>query len=132
MIKIVTLIFLQLGEMTWATPCNGNVECDDGSDEKGCESSLLVIAVVLLSAGIIICFTLFIYLHKYVNNAIITIINSDSIPTKQREDSTKLEKLIYIAILTMNEEVDEVKKIFKKEIEASGSEGKGLCYFKVF
>ena len=110
--------------MTWATPCNGNIECVDGSDEKGCESSLLIIAVVLLSAGIIICFTLFIYLHKYANNAIITIINSDSIPTKKREDSTKLEKLIYI--------VDEVKKIFKKEVEASGSDGKALCYFKVF
>ena len=117
--------------MTWATPCNGNVECDDGSDEEGCESSLLIIAAVLLGAGITICFTLFIYLHKYVNKAIITIINSDSIPTKKIVDSTRLEKLMYIAILTMNEEIDEVKKVFKKEIEASGSEGKALCYFKV-
>ena len=41
------------------------------------------------------------------------------------------KKNIHIALLIENESVDEIKKVFFKELEFHGNEGKALCCLKV-
>ena len=118
--------------MTWATPCNGNKECADGSDEEGCGSSLVITINILICAGIMLCFTMFLYLHKEVNKTILTISKDEyTIANKDSVDSTKAEQIITIAILITKMEVDEIKSILKREELVHGNEGKAICYLKV-
>ena len=110
--------------MTWATPCNGNTECNDGSDEVGCGSSLVTLILILFGVGILLYCSLFLYLKN--------ITKYDIIHSTMSGDYTLSEmKSIFIAILISNEEVTEIKNIFKREIEVHGSYGKTICYLKV-
>ena len=43
----------------------------------------------------------------------------------------RFDKPFYIAILTESEEIDEIKKVFKRETEVHGNERRAICYFKV-
>ena len=117
--------------MTWATPCNGNKECADGSDEEGCGSSLLITINIVICAGIVLCCTMFLYLHKEVNKTILTISKDEYLANKDSGDYTKAEQIITIAILITKMEVDEIKSILKREELVHGNEGKAICYLKV-
>ena len=47
------------------------------------------------------------------------------------DSAFEFERPFYIAILTEMEEVDEIKKVFKREMNFRGSEKEAICYFKV-
>ena len=106
--------------MTWATPCNGITECNDGSDEVGCESSLVTLFLIISGVGILLYCSLFLYLEYEI------------IHTNESGDSSLSEmKSIFIAILISNDDITEIKNIFEKEIGVHGSKGKAICYLKV-
>ena len=110
--------------MTWATPCNGNAECNDCSDEVGCGSPLVTLFLITFGVGIFLYCSLVLYLQKITNYEIIR--------TNKSGDSSLSEmKSIFIVILISNDEVTEIKNIFKREIEVHGSNGKAICYLKV-
>ena len=110
--------------MTWATPCNGNTECNDCSDEVGCGSTLVTLFRITFGVGIFLYCSLVLYLQKITNYEIIR--------TNKSGDSSLSEmKSIFIVILISNDEVTEIKNIFKREIEVHGSNGKAICYLKV-
>ena len=109
--------------MTWATPCNGNTECNDGSDEIGCGSSLVTLFIILFAVGIMLYCSLFLYLQK--------ITKYENTYATKSGDSSLSEKSIFIAILVSIDEVSEIKRIFKREIEVHGTKGKAICYLKV-
>ena len=112
--------------ITWATPCDGNIECTGSiNDELGCETSPWLLPGVLLGTGCMIWLTLFIYSVQNVGHML------EGIEDIESKSGFRFDKPFYIAILTEAEEIDEIKKIFKREIEVHGNERRAICYFKV-
>ena len=112
--------------ITWATPCDGNRECKDVNDEYGCATPSWLFPGVLFGAGFILMFTLFIYLNKSTSDLM------EEIGHNSGDDNAfRFDRAFYIAILTEMEELDEIKMVYKREINIKGSEKEAICYFKV-
>ena len=111
-------------QVTWATPCNGIKECRNGTDEEGCTSPIWLLPFASIIAVIGLTCTLFCYLQR---NTL-----------KKAEDAMRVRpvckkslKLIHIALLIENEEVEKISKIFFSEVETHDSEAKAICCLKV-
>ena len=115
--------------MAWATPCNGNTECADGSDEEGCGSPLLITIIIVISAGVVLLCTMFLYLAREANKTILTISKDEYIANSDSVE--KAEKNFTIAILISKMEVHEIKNVLRREKTVHGNEGKAICYLKV-
>ena len=97
----------------------------DGHDEYGCKTPSWLLPIILFGIGFIVWCTLFLYsitTVKHVLNDILQI---------EENDGSDFEKPLFIAILTELGDVDEIKKIFKREIETHGSEMEAICHLKV-
>ena len=112
--------------ITWATPCDGSRECIDVNDEDGCSTPSWLFPAVLCGTGFVLMFTLFLHLTKSISDLLEEIGHATVV-----NDAFEFDRLFYIAILTEMEEVDEIKKVFEREINSKGSEKEAICYFKV-
>ena len=113
--------------MTWATPCDGNGECIDGSDEEGCKTPIWILAMILFGVGFLLVVTLFLYSFKSIYEAVRNISCIEEIPN----NSSKNEQL-HIAILTEKNEIKMIEQLFRNEVKIQGNEGEAICTFKVF
>ena len=82
--------------------------------------------MVLVGAGFVLWFTLFLYSMNYVSKVFEKVEKAS-----RKHDFVNSERPFYIAILTEMEEVDEIKKIFNREVRTQGNEKEAICYFKV-
>ena len=112
--------------MTWATPCDGNRECIDGSDEEGCKTPIWILALTLFGVGFLLVVTLFLYSFKCIYEAVRDISYDEEIPN----DSSK-NKQLHIAILTEKNEIKMIEQLFRNEVKIQGNEGEAICTFKV-
>ena len=110
----------------WAITCDGNSECLEGLDESGCETQIWFLSIVLFGAGFLIWFVSF-----FCSVGAISVEVEDEEHVSSEYDASRQERSFSIAILTEIRDVDEIKKIFRRELEIQGNENESLCYFKV-
>ena len=113
--------------MTWATPCDGNIECIDGSDEEGCETPIWILALILFGVGFLLVITLFLYSFNKIYEAVRNISYDEEIPI---DSSTS--KQLQIGILTEKNDIKMIQQLFIIEVKIQGNEGEALCSLKVF
>ena len=116
--------------ITWAIPCNNILECEDGSDEIGCEFPIWLIPSLLCGAGSVLCTTLIVYLHISIKR-IWKKKMQFQFQFQNSHLSIETEKLYKIAELIESGNVDQIHKLYCQEVENNGGEGGALCHFKV-
>ena len=97
----------------------------DGHDEYGCKTPSWLLPIILFGTGFIVWCTLFLYSITTVKRVL-----NDILQIKEK-DGSDFERPLFIAILTELGDVDEIKKIFKREIKTHGSEMEAICHLKV-
>ena len=55
----------------------------------------------------------------------------ENIAHTDTNDACRFERPLFIAILIDIEDVDEIKKVFQREIKIQGNEQEAICFFKV-
>ena len=113
--------------MTWATPCDGNIECIDGSDEEGCETPIWILALILFGVGFLLVITLFLYSFNKIYEAVRNISYDEEMPI---DSSTSMQ--LQIGILTEKKDIKMIQQLFVNEVKIQDNEGEALCSFKVF
>ena len=108
--------------MTWATPCDGNRECIDGSDEEGCDTPVWMLPLILFGIGVLLVINFFLYSFKHIYEAVRNI--------SYNEEMTNIKQL-HIAILIEKKDVKMIEKLFINEVRIQGNEGEAICFFKV-
>ena len=117
-------------EVIWAVPCDGVIECGDGLDELGCQSKFWLLPTILIGAGTFLYLTLVVYLHIQLKKRIRTIIKPEQVENQQTAGNSK-KKLMDIAILTEQQDIQKIQELVNDEIQRHGSLGKAICCLKV-
>ena len=119
--------------ITWAVPCNHDVECDDERDEFGCQFPVWLIPSLLSGAGAVLIATLFVYLCKSIKSTWKKKMQyrNTRFPIQRQHISVELEKSYRMAVLIENGDVDKIHEMYCQELENHGGEGEATCYLKV-
>ena len=120
---------------TWATLCNKQEECFDGTDEIGCNFPNLLLPCLLCGMILFLCSTCYFYLQWHIKRMRNLILQGRTwrlvTENSTNEVILRSEKLMNIALLIEDGNTDEVNKIFNAEVEKHASEGRALCCLKV-
>ena len=117
----------------FATPCNGIIECHDGSDEIWCFLPSWLAPLIFLIAFIVMAFALFYFLtntllkvfSENVTKAIKSWITISA--TNKIKGCLNDRKLEVVKMLEDNENKDvEVRKLFNDEVNTHGNEGEAI------
>ena len=115
-----------------STPCDGVIECIDGTDENNCGFPIwLVPSILLTSVILLMCFCFF-----SLRNDIKKSINGIKLRLKgqtytQIDLSKQSKRQLRIAYFTEVRQYDEIMNLLNREIEYHGSEGGAICCLKV-
>ena len=112
--------------MTWATSCDGNKECIDGTDEEGCKTSIWILPLILFGIGFLLVVTLFLYSFEKMYEAVRNIIYHEEMP------NSSIYRQLQIGILTEKNDIKMIEQLFMNEVKIQGNEGEAICSFKVF
>ena len=123
---------LRIGN-TYATPCNGKVECQDGQDEQDCDLPDYLILKVLGFVATLLCIILFIYLKSSIKEVAELICQNRKVDNQQPDDPNHLrsKKPLYIAMLIETDCEEEIQELYKREKEVHGNEGSVMHCMKV-
>ena len=102
--------------MTWATPCDGEVECFDGRDEQGCESPIWLLPAVLLVAIFLLLCSQFCFFYKYISKEL-TRNTNEKCQQPLKLIICRQQKHIYIAMLLDQQNQEGIETLMNKEIE---------------
>ena len=106
---------------TWATRCDGDIECYNGLDEHGCDTSLTILIMISL-VTIIMLLALFLFGHISI---------SDFTKADYFVKNEVQNERMNVSILIEMKNADEINIMYEKKSEKLGSKEKATCYFKV-
>lgn len=119
-----------------ATPCNGVTECIDESDEHDCHFPNWLLPSLLSLAAVVLSITCFISLQRKVKKEINYIMQDSRWRLATEDKSSQIisrtsEKLMKVAYLIENGNVDEIDIFLSNEIQAHGNDAEVMCCMKV-
>ena len=129
------MYFQEIG-YTMATPCNNFFECNDGSDESGCEIADWYLYSILSLAILVLGITCFVSLQKHAKKVVEEIMQDRrwrraTENENSRMVSTESEKLMKVAFHAHNGNIDEVNKLLCAEMRVHVNEARVICCLKV-
>ena len=119
-----------------ATPCNGAIECIDGSDERRCEIADWYLYSILLLAAFVLGITSFVSLQKHVRKEVNEIMQDRRWRRATENWNRQMvviasEKLMKIAFHAGNGNKDEVIKLLQAEMRVHINKPGVICCLKV-
>ena len=119
-----------------ATPCNDVKECDDESDEIGCEIPDWYLYSLLSSAVIVLGITCFFSLQKHVKKLVNEIMQDRRWRCATKDENSQMvsiasEKLMKVAFYAENGKKDEVNKLLQAEMREHANKPRVICCLKV-
>ena len=121
-----------------AIPCNNVIECIDGSDESGCDyhyADWYLYSILLLTA-IVLGITCFVSLQQHVKKVVNEIMQDRRWRLATETENSQMvsissEKLMKVAFLADNGNIDEVRKLMSDEMRVHLNEARLICCLKV-
>ena len=119
-----------------AIPCNDVKECNDWSDESGCEIPDWYLYSILSLTIIILGITCFVSLQKHVKKVVEEIMQDRRWRLATQNDSSQMvsiasEKLMKVTFHVENGNIDEVNKLLCAEKRVHVHEARVICCLRV-
>ena len=129
------MYFQEIG-YTMAIPCNDVIECNDGSDEIGCDYADFYLYRILSLTGIILVITCFVSLQKQVKKVIKEIKQDRRWRLATENENSQMvliasKKLTKVAFHADSGNIKEVKKLLCAEMRSHAKESRMICCLKV-
>ena len=115
-----------------STPCDGVIECIEGTDENNCGFPIWLVPCILLTSLILLMCFCFFSLRNHIKKSIKGIKLTLKGQNYTQIDLSKQSKSqLRIAYFTEVRQYDEIMNLLNREIEYHGSEGGAICCLKV-
>ena len=129
------MYFQEIG-YTMATPCNEVFECNDWSDESGCEIPSWYLYSILSLTVIVLGITCFFSLQKHVKKLVNEIMQDRRWRCATKNENNQMvsiasEKLMKVAFHAENGNKDEVNKLLQAEMREHVNQPRVICCLKV-
>ena len=119
-----------------ATPCNGVIECIDGSNAGGCDYEDFYLYRILSMIAIILVITCFVSMQKHVKKVANEILQDRRWRLATENENSQVvslasEKIMKLALHANNGNIEEVNKLLCTEMRAHLNEARTICCLKV-